>query len=81
MADRGSLELHAVEAARTIGAELKRSLPPGVGFAVLVFDIGEKGNLAYVSNAERTSMLASMREFIANAERDAIRSVFEGQRS
>jgi hypothetical protein len=64
-----------------MGGELKRSLPAGVGFAVLVFDIGEKGNLAYVSSAERRSMLEAMREFIAKAEREGISSVFGGPRS
>lgn len=68
MTDRGSLELLAVEAARSIAAELKSKLPPGVGFAVLLFDIGAKGNLAYVSNAQRSSMLEAMREFIRTAE-------------
>lgn len=76
MTDRGSLELLAVESARRIGDELKRSLPVGVGFAVLVFDIGAKGNLAYVSNAERASMLQAMREFVAKAEGEGISSVF-----
>jgi hypothetical protein len=76
MTDRGTLEILAVESARRVGAELQRSLPPGVGFAVLVFDIGAKGNLAYVSNAERASMLQAMREFIAKAEREGISSVF-----
>lgn len=77
MTDRGSLELLAVESARRIGKELKASLPPGVGFAVFVFDIGAKGNLAYVSNAERNSMLEAIREFIRNCEA-GIESVFGG---
>jgi hypothetical protein len=81
MADRGTLEILANESARKIGRELKASLPPGVGFAVLVFDIGRKGNLAYVSNAERTSMIEAMREFIRHAEADEVRSVFGGPRS
>ncbi len=74
--DRGVLELLAVESSRRIGDELKRSLPAGVGFAVLVFDIGARGNLAYVSNAERASMLEAMREFIAKHETSGVRSVF-----
>jgi hypothetical protein len=79
--DRGSLEILAVESARRIGDELKRSLPAGVGFAVLVFDIGAKGNLAYVSNAERASMLQAMREFIAKTEAGGVSSVFGTPRS
>ncbi|HSN21675.1 MAG TPA: hypothetical protein VLS49_13415 [Usitatibacter sp.] len=76
MTDRGTLEILAEESARRIADELKRSLPPGTGFAVLVFDIGMRGNLAYVSNAERASMLEAMREFIAKAERGGVPSVF-----
>lgn len=81
MTDRGSLEILAAESARRIGGELKRSLPAGVGFAVLVFDIGAKGNLAYVSNADRASMLEAMREFIAKNEAGGVSSVFGGPRS
>ncbi len=80
MTDRGSLEILAVEWSRRIGRKMKQQLPPGVGFALLVFDFGEKGNLAYVSNADRADMLVAMREFIAKAERDQVRSVFEKAR-
>lgn len=81
--DRGSLEIAAVECSRVIGRELQKVLPreAGVGFAVLVFDFGGRGNLAYVSNAERSSMLQAMREFIGKAERDQVPSIFRGPRS
>ncbi len=81
MTDRGTLEILAAESARRIADELKRSLPRGVGFAVLVFDFGPGGNLAYVSNAERADMLKAMREFIAKHEGEGVKSVFGGPRS
>jgi hypothetical protein len=79
--DRGTLELVAVEASRKIGRELKQSMPEGVGFAVLVFDFGGKGNLAYVSNAQRPDMLRAMREFITKNEAGGVSSVFGRPRS
>ena len=40
-----------------IGRKIGDALPPGVGFALILVDIGEQGNLAYVSSAERQSMI------------------------
>ncbi len=84
MTDRGSLEIlanEAVDELRAAAQKLKRVMPNGVGFAVLVFDCGDKGNLAYVSNAERADMLQAMREFIAKVERGSVSSVFGGPRT
>lgn len=82
MTDRGTLEILAGEAAARIGVELKAALPKDVGFAVLVFDFGPKGNLAYVSNAHRADMLKAMQEFIAKHQAPGgVPSVFGGQRS
>lgn len=49
--------------AREIVTEMDdlRSGPP-IGFALLVFDFGENGFLAYASNAERRDMIRSLRE-------------------
>lgn len=74
--DRGTLEILAAEAAGRIGVELKATLPKDVGFAVLVFDFGGKGNLAYVSNAHRGDMVRAMREFITKHEAGGVSSVF-----
>lgn len=44
-------------------------LPPGTGFIVLAFDTEtSNGQLEYVANGERDSVLLLMREFIAKAE-------------
>lgn len=57
---REQLETHAREIGRTIAG----ALPKGVGFALLVFDFGEGGNLAWMSNANRADMVNSLKEFI-----------------
>lgn len=45
-------------------------MPRRVGFALLVFEFGksEGGRVNYISNAERSEMLAAMREYLARAE-------------
>lgn len=50
--------------ARDIGLTIKGALPPGVGFALLVFDFGEGGSLTWISNAERDDMLRALQEFM-----------------
>jgi hypothetical protein len=40
-----------------IGRTLREIMPPGSGFALIMFDFGEKGNMAYVSSAEREDMI------------------------
>lgn len=52
------------EKAREIGRLIGGALPPGVGFALLVFDFGAKGDLAWISNAQRNDMLNVLSEFI-----------------
>lgn len=51
-----------------IGKLLAAQLPPGHGFALLLFNFGEKGYLAYFSNAERADMVKAMREWIEREE-------------
>lgn len=48
-----------------IGREIGALLPAGVGFSLIVFDFGEGGNLAYVSNANRSDMIRSLEELLA----------------
>lgn len=55
-------------AARELGLALSKSLEKRagepVGFALLVFDFGDGGSLAYMSNAERTGVIKAMKEFL-----------------
>ena len=36
-----------------IGAQLKKDMPEGMGFALLMFDYGAEGNLFYIGSAQR----------------------------
>lgn len=41
---------------------------PGMGIALMIFDFGDKGQLNYISNAERADVIAALKEFIARQE-------------
>jgi hypothetical protein len=39
-----------------------------VGFTLFVFEFGAKGNLAYISNAQREDMITAAKEWLARLE-------------
>jgi hypothetical protein len=39
-----------------------------IGITVFVFEFGEGGNLAYISNSDRAGMIAAVKEWLARAE-------------
>lgn len=43
----------------------------GVGFAVMLFDFGDGGSLAYASNGHRQDMIKLLRETLTKIERSA----------
>lgn len=53
--------------ARQVAPIVADQLPVGVGFALMVFDFGDKGSFAWISNADRDDMLLALREFIQKA--------------
>lgn len=57
------------EQCKEIGHVLHEAMPPGVGFALLMFDFvgsnGEKGNLTYISDATRETMICALDELRA----------------
>lgn len=55
------------EVLRRLGREIKADMPKGFGFALLIFSY-EPESMFYISSAERDSMIAAMREFIAKHE-------------
>jgi hypothetical protein len=61
MQRRLALEESCSRLGRTIGAQL----PKGIGFTLLMFDFGGKGNFAYLSNAQRSDMIELLHEAIA----------------
>ena len=52
------------EACRELWREIAKEMPEGVGFAFIMFDFGEGGNLVYLSNAERGDMRRALEEFL-----------------
>lgn len=48
------------------------ALPDNHGFALLIFEFGDEGNLSWISNADRDDMLATMKDFIARHEGRAL---------
>jgi len=55
------------EKLREIGRSIKRDMPAGFGFTLLIFSY-QPGSMFYISSAERDGMIAAMREFIAKHE-------------
>lgn len=53
---------------RDIGDILKRAMPPGWGFALLMFELGDGGTMNYLSNADRADMCAALRELLGKLE-------------
>jgi hypothetical protein len=49
---------------------LAEGCPAGVGFALMIFDFGEGGNMAYVSNAERADMIRALEELLQKLKQD-----------
>ncbi len=49
---------------RETGRVLRDALPEGMGFAPLVYDYGEGGNMFYISSGEREGMVKAMQEFL-----------------
>ncbi len=56
------------EECKAIARLIKRMMPPGVGFTLLMFTLGEGGWMTYMSSAERSTMLEAMKELIEKAE-------------
>ena len=63
---RDRAEMEALS--RQIAEALTEALPSELGFALLLFDFGEGGNLAWISNARREDMVRALREQLARFE-------------
>lgn len=53
---------------KELGSDLKKRMPAGWGFNLLIFSYGEGGSMFYLSSAQRNDMLKAMREFIDKFE-------------
>lgn len=49
-------------------ADLLKEAFSGYGFALLVFDWGDKGRMNWISNAKREDMIAALKEAAATLE-------------
>lgn len=49
---------------KEIGKIIKSVLPKGWGFSLMIFNYGDKGNMFYISSANRQDMIEAMKEFI-----------------
>lgn len=64
MTERKDLEIMVNGLGKTIMLALDSWGKGSLGFALLVFDFGEAGNLAWISNAQREDMIKALKEFI-----------------
>lgn len=64
MSRRAELE----EKARHIGRLIGTACPDGAGFCLMLFDLGKRGEMTYISNANRVDMLKCVRELIEVVE-------------
>lgn len=53
---------------QNIARKVDEELPDNFGFIVLAFKFNEKGEMIYVSNANREDVVKSMKEFIEKTE-------------
>lgn len=63
-----------IRIARQIADSVKSQLPNGTGAIVLCFDYGEKGNMAYMSTANREDCAELLKEFYGLLSADLVRS-------
>lgn len=49
---------------RTLGKTIDDALPDGFGFALLLYEFGDKGGMFYISNGQRSQMIEAMAEFL-----------------
>lgn len=55
--------------ARELGDVLKSVMPPGQGFFLALYDLGdETGNLTYLSNGNRADSIRMLRELVKKLE-------------
>lgn len=60
----------AIEKAQAIGRIIKKEMPQGWGFVLILSDFNQEGSgaMTYLSSIERESCIKMLKEFIAKAE-------------
>lgn len=59
------------ERMKALLARVVAELPPKKGAMLLVFDLGEGGDMFYVCNSARAEMVASLHELLVHLERNS----------
>ena len=76
MKDREQLQRIAAGVAQAVSGYLPKGA--GIGFAVVLFDFGDGGNMAYASNGNRGDVAKTLRELLEKllfeAEAEAVQS-------
>jgi hypothetical protein len=57
------------ETARDIGHILGQATPPGVGYCLLLFGLGDDPEATYIANCRRGDMIKFLREFVEVLDR------------
>ncbi len=73
--DRERLDLE--DTCRAIGQAIRAAVNQaaphgGLGFALVLFDFGDAGNMAYVANGDRRGVIATLEELLANLKADTV---------
>lgn len=74
MTKKGPTLIDLERLAREVGHELAPRIPAsrGYGFALFVFNLGKRGHMTYVSNANRDDMILAIEETLAHLKTGAI---------
>lgn len=56
------------EKAKEVGRLIRKQLPEWAGFTLILFTLGEKGWMTYLSTAVREDMIKGMKELIEKME-------------
>lgn len=74
------LRLLMEDVGRKLAARINADLPPGIGFALLLYEFGEGERrwLSYIANGKREDMIKTMKEFISINEHGQVEVLGKG---
>jgi hypothetical protein len=65
---KSEILLELEKEARRLGRKLKKEMPPGCGFGLVLFTFGDGDELTYLSSANRSDMINVYKELIQHLE-------------
>mgnify|MGYP001814238329 CR=1 FL=1 len=60
------------ELVNTIANSTDERVPDGVGFAVMLFEFGKGGHMAYASNGRRQDMIRALQELLGKLQSSSV---------